>query len=243
MDNLQLLRGKDFQITKHLKIHQPTLNEIFEFGEQKYFGMVSHLCATPSDMKSILFDMGLDYETTPDFAWFCGALRYIPKEATSILFGDNVDLQILDIVTLNDSDVILCKTIDGKHVDENCICIDGVIYEKMVTCLREMHGFKKNIERAGNSLTKQILIDDDREARKNSIKKEYESVLYKLIVSMVCTSDFPYNYETVWDLPISVFFKSVAQVQKLKNVEYLMQGIYSGNIDTKKLDTDSMKWI
>ena len=70
MDKLQLLRGNDYVITKYLKTHQPTLDEIYKYGEQEYYSMVSTLSAIPSDMKSLLDDMGADYTKISEFDLF-----------------------------------------------------------------------------------------------------------------------------------------------------------------------------
>ena len=67
IDELQLYFGDDFIINDKIKIHQPTVDEIVRYGEQKYFSMVHTITAIPSDMKSQLDDMGLDYDKLKDF--------------------------------------------------------------------------------------------------------------------------------------------------------------------------------
>ena len=245
MDKLQLLRGQDYVITKYLKIHQPTLDEIFHYGEQDYYTMVSTLTAIPSDMKSILFDAGVDYTQMSEFELFCQCLRWFGPCKTSILFGDKIDLTSLDLYqVIKTNEVLLCKLNENKDdIDQAHLAIDEPVYILMADYIRQMHGFQKKIEIAGNESTKRVLIDEDKRNRESSKNKPFESVLYPLILGMVNCAEFPYTFETVWNLPISVFMDSVAQVQKLKNVGYTMQGIYSGNIDVKKIDKDELKWI
>lgn len=244
MDKLQLLRGKDYQITKFLKIHQPTLDEIFNYGEQQYFSIVSTLVAIPSDMKSVLFDCNIDYTKISEFKLFCKCLKDFDISKTSILFGNETDLMSLDFYFDNkNQEIILCKADEYDNIDMNYLAIDESIYFLMTEYIRQMHGFKKKVEKAGNEFTKKILIEEDKMNRERDKGKSFESILYPLILALVNCSDFPYTFETVWDLPISVFMNSVAQIQKTKNVGYTMQGIYSGNVDAKKIDKDELKWI
>lgn len=244
MDKLQLLRGQDYVITKYLKIHQPTLDEIFHYGEETYYAMVTTLTAIPSDMKSVLADMGIDYTKISEFELFCNFLRYLPPSTTSILFGKNIDLASLSMFYDNiNQEKILCKANEDKTINQNSVYINEPIYMMMADYIREMHGFQKKIENPGNEHTKKILIDEDRNNRKQNKDKPFESALYPLILAMVNCSDFPYTFETVWKLPISVFISSVKQVLKLKNVGYIMHGIYSGTVDPKKIDQDELKWI
>jgi hypothetical protein len=249
MDKLQLLRGQDYVITKYLRIHQPTLDEIFHYGEHDYYAMVSTLSAIPSDMKSPLNDMGIDYTKVSEFDLFCNCLRGFKSSKTSILFGDDVDLTSLHLFYDNiNEENILCKAIENeitgqKDIDENSLFINEPIYIMMVDYIRQMHGFQKKVEIAGNENTKRVLIDEDRRNRERDKDKPFESVLYPLILAMVNCSEFPYTFESVWNLPISVFMDSVMQVQKAKSVGYTMQGIYTGNIDIKSIDQDELKWI
>ena len=60
-DELQVYRGKDYVISKYITIHQPTLNEICDMGESKYYQMVYNLTGTPQSMKAQLWKMGIDY--------------------------------------------------------------------------------------------------------------------------------------------------------------------------------------
>ena len=62
-DELKMYFGDDFTVNNYITMHTPTVGEIVEFGERKYFAMIHTITAIPSDMKSQLFDMGIDYET------------------------------------------------------------------------------------------------------------------------------------------------------------------------------------
>lgn len=87
-DELSLYFGQDYVINKKISIHQPTIGEIATRGERDYFSVVYQLCAIPSDMKSVLDDMGIDYVALPDFELFMLLTRRMTPKETGIFFGE-----------------------------------------------------------------------------------------------------------------------------------------------------------
>ena len=68
VDSLFLYFGDDYVINDRIKLMQPTVGQIVDYGEQSYFSMVHTLTAIPSDMKSMLWDqMELDWTKVEDF--------------------------------------------------------------------------------------------------------------------------------------------------------------------------------
>lgn len=242
MNDLQLLKGKDYEVTKYLSIHQPKLGEICDYGESSYFSMVYILTSIPSDMKSYLYDNGVDYEKVSEWNFFCNVLRYMIPKSNSILFGKDIDFKSLQLCYINHK-TSLCYMLDENTIDKRNVIIQEPTYILMIDYIRKIHNFKKNVEKAGNAFTKKFLIDEDRQRKKDNQNKQFESILYPLILAMINCADCKYNHETIWNLPISVFTKSILQIQKSKNINYTMQGIYSGNIDPKKISSDDLKWF
>ncbi|MEF9983693.1 MAG: hypothetical protein RR806_03145 [Oscillospiraceae bacterium] len=240
-DELMLLNGGNYKINDKIYIKQPTLNDIFIYGEQEYFSMISALVSIPSDMKSVLFDMGVDYENISDFEFFIWLCKKFDSSITNILFGEQLNFEKMNVTNNPKNQEIILTNATTLNDIENSIVIDFYIYNLMVSYIRKMHGFTKKVEKAGNEYTKNILIEEDRENRKNNA--DFKSFLKPLIISMVNCADFPYDFNNVWNLPISVFIESVQQVQKYKNAGHLLQGIYSGSIDGTKLNKDNLRWI
>ena len=85
--DLLLYFGDDYVINEHITIHQPIVDEIIPC-EKEYFSAVYTLTATSSDLKSQLFDMGLDWNEIEQYELFRMLAPTLPKERTQILFGD-----------------------------------------------------------------------------------------------------------------------------------------------------------
>lgn len=242
VDLLQLYRGNDYAINDQLVIHQPSLNEICDYGEKKYFNMVHTLCSVGADLKWQLDDVGIDYTTVSDYDLFCSILsREFTKEQTKILFGDVIDF----------SKMIYCfnKKIEEKVLvqivnNDVYLQIDRFVYSSIVNVLRYMHRMKRNDELPGNEATKRILIEDAREEYELNKSKPQKSYLLPLISTMVNSEGFKRDDQSVFDMKIYAFLDSVGRIGKIKNAGLLLSSGYSGfGIDLKKIAKEELNWL
>lgn len=192
IDSLGLYMGDPYVVNENIVIKQPTVGEIAEYGERKYYSMVHTITAIPSDMKSQLHDMGLDYEKVEDFELFMMLAPTLSQESTEILFGD-IDLSKLKPYKNPQNDMIVLADI------ETGLVIDVLIYERIVNYLRQVHGLKKKVEKAKNAMTKRVLIEEDRRNIALNKNKPYKSFLTPLVsavkVRMGYTKDYVRNMQ------------------------------------------------
>ena len=234
IDSLSLYMGNPFVVNQHLIIKQPTIGQIADYGEKEYYTMVHTLCAIPSDMKSQLDDMKLDYEKVEDFQLFMMLAPTLTPESTSILFGD-VDFSKLKIIKHPQNGMVVLS--DRK----SGLVIDILAYEKIVNYLRKVHGLKKKVEHAYNKYTKRVLIEEDRKNREINKNKPYQSFLTPLVSSVKVRMGYTKDY--VRNMGVFEFFDDVARLQIINNADALLHGMYSGMIDTKKIDKKDINWM
>ena len=237
-DELLLLQGQDYNIGNGMTIHHPLLSEISAVGEQEYYSMVSNMCATPSDYKSILYDnYKIDYETLGDFEFFASLVHNgsFNNQPTDLVL-QGVDLSAMKIAKNNTTNEIVLYN-EKSHIELN-----ELDYLLITDYLRKMHGFEKHVDIAGTEATKRYLINKARKQLRNK-KEKYTPILPSLISAMVNSEQFKYDYSTVWSLNIYQFMDAVRRIQKIKNAEQIIQGIYSGNIDSKKISKESLNWL
>ena len=86
VDELQLYFGDNYVINNYISITQPLVGGVVDYGEAQYFSMVHTLTAIPSDIKSQLWDMGLDWCEMDDFELFMMMVQTLTPDKTSILF-------------------------------------------------------------------------------------------------------------------------------------------------------------
>ena len=260
-----LFRGDNFKVNDYIAISNPTLNEIYSYnknnlkfpqGEIGYYSMVNQLCSIPSDMKSLLFDKGIDYEKITDFELFCMLAPNLEKSQTEILFGD-LDFKKFKLCTKTENDE-LCLAQSISHNDKNAslfkrhkqnvedyIIIDKYTYLVIVSYLRTLHNLTPKYEFAGTETTKKILIELDRQERalRKDSNKEPEYFLLNLISVLVNTSGFKYNHTTVWDLNLYAFMDSVGRFLMNQDINNKLRGIYAGTLDVSKLDKKELNWF
>jgi len=233
-----LLRVNEYQINDKISVHVPTIEEIFDYGDQKYYSIVQTLVATPFDLMVELDDIGIDYETITDFQLFVLMIESIAinEEDTSILFG-NLNLKNFQEAKNQQN---------GEHVlwdKENEIVIDQMIALEICNAIRKIHFWEAPIGRAGNVEAKQYLIQRNRIKKQRLAKKPYKSFLENIIISLVNTEEFKYDYESVMDLSIYKLNASWRQIQKKKHWEQTMNGAFFGTVDLSKINLEKISWL
>lgn len=272
VDKLKLYFGSDFVINDYLKIRQPSVGDIVDYGEKEYYGMVHTLCSIPSDAKSQLWDMGFDWTEMNDFEYFIMLTRGLTKQQTSILLGD-LDLSLLQPCTnTKNGELILIGEFEKKENEKNILCkikkkllnliqkllkketntkeiiiIDELLYTQMVNFIRAMHNIKPKVEKkVANKVTKELLIQEDRDRIKYAKLKnntENQSVLLPLVSGLCNSSGFKYKPNELKDITIYQFMDSVQRIQLIKSADALLKGCYSGMMDTKKLNKNELNWL
>lgn len=236
IDKLSLLRHGTYKINEFVNIKLPSVGEIEEYGEQKYWRLVSNICSTSYDHRFMLDDNGIDYEDIDDFSMFCMVMPSLPIEDTKILFGDKLNFKEFKPMLYNDEPILYNKKKD--------LVISDITYELIVRFLRDAHGFKRNYKIAGNKAARRYrMVEERKKLEKEMIENEYSSDLMPLISALVNCSDFKYDYNTVWDLSIYEFFDAVNRIVNTVRVRNTTLGIYTGNIDSKSIPSQQLNWL
>ena len=235
VDDLKLYIGDDYIINDHIRVLQPTIRQIAEFGEKEFFSVVHTVTAIPSDMKANLWDMGLDWMQVDDFELFVMLSQTLTPDRTKLLFGD------LDFTKL--------KPYNHPHVEgeiiladkETGVLIDKMIYMRIVSYLRKAFNITPKVEKAANKMTKKILIEEDRKRIEFNKDKPFKSFLLPLISSVKVKQGYTKDY--VLNMGYVEFMNDVARLQVIHNADHLLSGVYAGTIDLKKIDKKSLNWM
>ena len=268
VDELKIYRGSDIPITEKIIVIQPTLDQIIEFGEKRYFQTVHCLTGVGADFKWQLWDyFNIDYTTIDDFELFkkmiwktLSSKKYIYKELM-----DNQERYAEQLKNISEEDLaemlvnplsLILKDIDFADFEEyesdrypetilydkeHDITIDRFVYQRIVDAVRKIHGFKRNGEIPANEITKMNLIEDARDEAMMASQKPYKSVLQPLISALVVKSGQLGN-ESIWNTKIYMFFDSIKRINKIQDAELLLQGAYSGFASLKGIDKKRLDW-
>ena len=231
-----LLNSTSVDIVPNLSVRIPTVGEILE-DEDIYYGIVSSLTASPFQYMVQLDDMGIDYTQITDYQLFMMLFPMYAQSDLSLIFGD---------LDTSDFNVYINQDDDSQVIysPSNNIVIDELVYNDLSDMIRKINLFEKVKSKPGNESARKYLLEKERKKQKRNAKKPRFPYLEKMVIALVNTSEFPYNYETCMDLSIYKFNQSLQQIQRKIAFDNTMVGVYAGTVDTSKMaDKDALSWI
>ena len=268
VDDLKIYRGSDIRITDKIIVTQPTIDQIIEFGEKRYFSSVHTLTGVGADFKWQLWDyFGIDYTQIDDFELFKKMiysllsskkkiykelkenpeqyeeqLKNISEEELTDMLVNPVSLILKDIDFADFEEYESDKSPETILYDkEHDITIDRFVYARMVDAVRKIHGFKRNNQLPANDITKMFLIDDARDEAMIAAQKPYKSVL-KPLISALAVKTGQVGSNDIWNTKVNMFFDSIKRINKIQDATLLLQGAYSGFASLKGVDKDRLDW-
>lgn len=268
VDDLKIYRGSDIRITDKIIVTQPTIDQIIEFGEKRYFSAVHTLTGVGADFKWQLWDyFGIDYTQIDDFELFKKMIRGLLSSKKNVykLLKENPEQceEYTNKMTEEDWEELLFNPISLvlKDIDfadfeeyesdkspetilydkEHDITIDRFVYAKIVDSVRKIHGFKRNNEMPANERTKMDLIEDARDEAMASAQKPYKSIL-KPLISALAVKTGQLGSDSIWNTKINMFFDAIKRINKIQDATLLLQGAYSGFASLKGISRDRLDW-
>lgn len=228
---------REVQITPKITLRIPTVGEIIDFGEERYYSVVTMLSSTSYQMRVLLDDAGVDFTTISDFQLFQNFFLELTNEDVYIVLpGIDPRLFVRGINSENGEEVLVNKQ-DG-------IVIDKFVYEQMADVLRKINGFKKEETKSyPDKQTQKWIIERDRLRQERQRKSQDGSMLESMIIALVNCRDFKYNYDDIKNVSIFNLNQSIHQIERYLNYILTMVGIYSGCIDSKQINIDDIKWL
>lgn len=268
VDDLKIYRGSDIRITDKIIVTQPTIDQIIEFGEKRYFSTVHTLTGVGADFKWQLWDyFDTDYTTIDDFDLFKKMICRLLSSKKKIykLLKENPEQYEEEINKMTEEDweellfnplSLVLKDVDFADFEEyesdksqetilydkeHDITIDRFVYTRIVDAVRKIHGFTRNNQLPANERTKMDLIEDARDEAMASAQKPYRSVLQPLI-SALAVKTGQLGSDSIWNTKINMFFDSIKRINKIQDATLLLQGAYSGFASLKGVDKTRLDW-
>lgn len=234
VDDLLLYFGDDYVINDQIRISQPTIGDLIDYGEAAYFSMVHTITAIPSDSKSQLWDLGIDWNEMEPFELFMMLSQTLTPDKTGILFGDLDFSKLRPYRNPQNEEIVLADKESG-------VIIDKLIYTRITSYLCKLHNITPKVEKAANKITKKVLIEEDRQKRATAQNKPFKSYLLPLISSIKVKQGYTRDY--VRNMGLFEFFDDVARAQIIDSANHLLNGAYSGMMDTSKIDKKEFNWM
>ena len=242
IDKLKLYFGDPCPIhtpTRDIYVYQPTIGDIIEHGEEEVYGMVNVFVANSTMYRLQLWDMGMDWNKISDYQMFAMLVTNLKVEQTELLFGD-IDFTKFKPYerTLPDSEPEFIL-----YNQEQDIEINESVHADLCKYIRTMFNIFPKREFAKGKATKKALIWEDRQKQKMNEGKEYSSSLLPMISSCLNHPGFKYKKSELRDVGIVEFMDSVQRLQIYESTTALLRGMYSGFMDTSKIDKEQFNFM
>ncbi|MBP5463312.1 MAG: hypothetical protein J6Y20_14495 [Lachnospiraceae bacterium] len=234
MATINLLYEKQYAINDKIHIVIPTVGQILG-DEDGYYGLVSALTAMPIDYMVQLEDAGIDFTSINEYELFLLIFSGLKTQDTSLVFGD-LDLSNFNIAVNEQNGLVVLLDKD------NDIVIDRAIHGQIASVLRKIHNLERNNKKPANIEAKEFMLKRAREKMRRR-KRNQESQLESLIIAMVCTEQWKYDFEGTRELSIYQFNEGVRQVIRKVDYDNRMYGVYTGSISVKDLSQDDLNWL
>lgn len=236
MSTLNLLYKKQYDINDSVKIIIPTVGEVIDNDEDNYYSIITALTAMPIDLMVQLDESGIDYTEINEYDLFLILSEGLKSQDTHLVFG-NLDFTKFEVcINQQNGSFVLYNA-------EDDIVIDHAVHAKIAGVLRKIHHLEKNRRKPANKEAKDYMMKRAREKMKRNRNRKQESQLEPLIISMVNTEQYKYDFEGTRELSIYQFNECVRQIIKKVDYDNRMYGVYAGTINAKELSQDDLNWL
>ena len=185
-----------------------------------------------------LDDLKLNYMKVKDFELFMMLCQSLKPEITYPILGD------LDLTKFKPHQVGKTEDVVLVHEDtinsEHPIIINPIIHEVLTTYIRKMHNLKKEVKKAGNEITRKMLIRLARQDAEMAKNKPHESFLRPVISAVKCRMGYEMSY--IKNMGIFELMDDLSRLNVIIQADAALGGMYSGMVDTKKMDKSVLNW-
>ena len=245
INKFKLYFGGDFEVNEKLIIHQPSIQEIIDIGEDNLFSVLNIFIGNTTMYRLPLWKKGVDWNKISDFELFSMLITSLEdNDAKRLLFGE-FDFSKLKYATLKKNNVNdECDTEEMVLYDINeNIIITEELYLYMREGLRYIFNIHPKTEFAKGKTTKEWIIQEEIEKNEKQKKSEPKEFFLPLISFCMNHPGFKYKSYELKKIGIVEFMDSVKQLQHNENVIALLHGVNSGFVDGEKIDPNKFNFI
>lgn len=262
-----LMSGEDYQLTKSITLHHPTIKEVLSISkslspDEEYYFYIQILLSDPYSNMVMLDDMGINYlEVTPYDVFVLQWDNCIKNYNDNQTFFDSNNISPFQGI-INALQFFMKETYDFEKglCDDGSICfydkntatpiISQEIFEYIYEWVKSINNIDySNRIKPADENARRILIEDMRDeikkAKKRKKKKNDENSDYLgNIMSAVCfcgnSAITPFNIN---DCKIYWLNEALAISNRKSHSDHILDGIYHGTISSNDVNKKELDWI
>lgn len=242
-DKLRMYFGEDYTING-ITISIPTIGDILEIGETRFYQAVSPFLNNPTSIRVLLYDVfKMDWNKTKDIEVFYIMSQMVKdKEPLKLLFKD-ISFEDFKLINAKKNEFEKdYKWLALVSPSQNILIYEDQ-YLEIAEFIRDMLNVHPKTEKAKGKTTKHWMLQEDRMKAEQNQNEENKSTLLPLVSACVNHPGFKYKLEELKQVNICQFMDSVQRIQKYEQGVAAMHGIYGGFVNTKDIPQDLINFM
>ena len=234
-DKLRMYFGEDYTING-ITISIPTIGDILEIGEARFYQAVSPFLNNPTSIRVLLYDVfKMDWNKTKDIEVFYIMSQMVKdKEPLKLLFK-NISFEDFKLINAKKNEFEKdYKWLALVSPSQNILIYEDQ-YLEIAEFIRDMLNVHPKTEKAKGKTTKHWMLQEDRMKAEQNQNEENKSTLLPLVSACVNHPGFKYKLEELKQVNICQFMDSVQRIQKYEQGVAAMHGIYGGFVNAKDI--------
>lgn len=245
-DKLKMYFGEDYKV-KDIKISMPTIGDILEIGEERFYQALSPFLYNSTSIRVMLWEyFEQDWNKVKDIEVFALMSQTIQdKEPQRIIFKD-INFDDFQLIQVNrkytdDEEDNLELALYSPSQD---ILLYEEDYMEIAEYIREMMNVHPKREKVkGKSAITWTIQEDKMNAQFEKDKNKSSSTLLPLISTCINHPGFKYKLQELKEVGIYQFMDSVKRIQKYESATAAMKGIYSGMVSAKDIGEEALNFM
>ena len=241
-DPLKMYFREDYFV-KGIRIVQPTIGNILNIGESKFYSGLSPFLYNSTSIRVMLWDLQqrIDWCKVKDIEVFSmlKSMTDTDNSAIRLLFPDYriEHMQLMQFQEKDSDKPQLCL-----YDSENDFILKESEYMEIAEYIRTLLNIHPKVEKAKGKTAKKWMIDED---RINMAQKEDKnnSILLPLVSACINHPGFKYKLQELRNVGIYEFMDSVQRLQIYESTHALLGGSYSGFADMSKIPKDQFNFM
>lgn len=247
-DQLQMYFGEPYCINLDsaegtIVLHQPTIGDIVKLGEKTFNTTLNIFITNTTAHRLELWNNGIDWNEISDFYLFCMLYKGIDYKASYLIFKE-IDFSDFEPIgkKIDNVDTIVL------YNEKLNIEINEEVYHHICQYLRNVFNTFPEEKITHDNIMKQWFINkDERQLKIEKEKAEKQQLennsIQSLISACVNHPGFKYKLQELREVGVCEFYDSVKRLQIYENATALMKGMYSGMVDSKKINPEDYNFM
>ena len=240
---LQVYFGDDYVINDRIIIHQPTIQNFIDCGEENIYGVITPFISNTTGCRVQLWDMGVDWNKISNQELFALMIKNIDYEYSKIIFGD-INFSTFNLYEKKLEDGAIVPTLYSPVMN---LEIDEKTMNKMCKYIQHaFYAFPPEEEFTSSKILKQELINNDKQKillQKKEQKDKGKQSLLSMISFCLNHPGFKYKKNELREVCIAEFMDSVQRLQIYESTRALYSGMYSGMCDLSKVNKNEFNFM